>query len=131
MFRSASISKLLRHHIDYPNTDKDVMKSVVDSPAGEHMDSSVDPSFSLEPRNLRFGLALDGVNPFKYNNTQHSTWPILMLIYNLSPTLGTKKFFIQLSLLISGKDAPRNDNIDVFLRPLIEELQMLWKGIPA
>jgi hypothetical protein len=122
---------LLRYHTDFPNDDKEVMKSVVDSPAYEHVDSSVDPTFSLDPRNLKFGLALDGVNPFKHNNTQHSTWPILLLIYNLPPVLVTKKFFIQLTILIFGKDAPTNDNIDVFLRPLIEELQMIWKGIPA
>jgi hypothetical protein len=127
MFRSAAISKLLRYHVDFPNEDKEVMKSVIDSPAWEYVDTSVDPTFSQESRNLRFGLALDGVNPFKHNNMQYSTWPILLLIYNLPPFLVTKKFFIQLSILISRKDAPTNDNMDVFLRPLIEE----WKGIPA
>jgi hypothetical protein len=131
MFCSASISKLLKYHSEYPNPDKEVIKSIVDSLAWEHVDSNIDPSFSLDQRNLRFGLALDGVNPFKHNSTQYSTWPVLMLIYNLPPVLVTKKFFIQLSILISSKDAPTNNNIDVVLRPLIEELQLLWKGIPA
>ena len=95
------------------------MKSIVDSPAWEHVDTNVDPSFALESRNMRFGLALDGVNPFKHNSAQHSTWPIIMLIYNLPPFLVTKKFFMQLSILISGKDASTNENIDVFIRPLV------------
>jgi hypothetical protein len=131
MYRSTAISKLLRFHTDFPNADRDVMKSLADSPAWEFVNTHVDPSFALETRNLRFGFALDGVNPFKHNNTQHSTWPVLMLIYNLPPFLVTKKFFIQLSILISGKDAPLNQNIDVFIRPLVEELQLLWKGIPT
>ena len=37
-----------------------------------------------------------------------------------------KKKYLMLPLLISGPKQPGND-IDVFLAPLIEELQMLWK----
>jgi hypothetical protein len=43
----------------------------------------------------------------------------------------TKKFFIQLCILISGKDAPTLESIEIVLQPLIEELQKLWIGIPA
>jgi hypothetical protein len=107
------------------------MKSVADSPAWDHVDTHVDPSFRLDPRNMRFGLALDGVNPFKHNNTQHSTWPILMLIYNLPLFLVTKLFFIQLCILISGKDPPTPEGLDVFIKPLVEELQLLWRGVQA
>jgi hypothetical protein len=132
MMRSEKIATLLRWHSDNPNEEKStVMKSVVDSPAWAHVDSHVDPSFKLDPRNMRFGLALDGVNPFKHNNTQHSTWPILMLLYNLPPFLVTKKFFVQLCILISGKDAPTPEVVDVFIKPLIEELQLLWNGVSA
>ena len=91
----------------------------------------MDPSFALEPRNLRLGLSLDGVNPFPHSNTIHSTWPVLLLIYNLPPYLVTKKFFIQLSILISGKDSPTSENIGVFIEPLLEELQTLWTGVRA
>jgi hypothetical protein len=119
------------YHLDHPNTDRSVMKSVANSPAWAHVESDVDPFFGVEKRNMRFGLALDGINPFCHNNTQHSTWPILILLYNLPPYLVTKKFFIQLCILISGKEAPTSDSIDVFLQPLIEELQTLWIGIRA
>jgi hypothetical protein len=132
MFRSPSISKLFRFYQENRNNDEGVMKSVVDSPAWKHVTSEhVDPSFGNEPRNLRFGLSLDGVNPFPHTNSTHSTWPILLLIYNLSPFLVTKKFFIQLCILISGKDSPNNENIGVFIAPLIEELQLLWSGVRA
>ena len=132
MFRSPAISKLLRYHQDNPNTDDTVMKSVVDSPAWKHVTSeNVDPTFAHEARNLRFGLSLDGVNPFPHSNTTHSTWPVLLLIYNLPPYLVTKKFFIQLSIIISGKESPTSENIGVFIEPLIEELQLLWNGVRA
>jgi hypothetical protein len=53
MFRSPTISKLLRHHQEHPNTDETVMKSVADSPAWKHITSEhVDPTFALEPRNF-------------------------------------------------------------------------------
>jgi hypothetical protein len=42
-----------------------------------------------------------------------------------------KKFFIQLCILISSKDSPTNENIDVFLRPLVDDLKLLWDGIQA
>jgi hypothetical protein len=107
------------------------MKSVVDSPAQKYIDNDVDRSFGGEIRNLRLGLSLDGVNPFPHANTTHSTWPMLLMIYNLPPHLVTKKFFLQLCILISGKDSPSQENIGVFLRPLLDELQRLWKGDPT
>jgi hypothetical protein len=131
MWRSAAISKLLMCHPENPNSDPSVMKSVADNPAWAHIESDIDPSFGEEKRNMRFGLALDGISPFCHNNTQHSTWSIIILLYNLPPYLVTKKFFIQLSILISGKESPISASIDDFIQPLIEELQKLWIGIPA
>jgi hypothetical protein len=107
------------------------MKSVADSPTWEHVGTHVDPSFLLESRNMRFGLTLDGINPFRHNNTQHNTWHVLLLLYNLLPFLVTKNFFIQLCILILGKESPTNESIDVFMQPLVDELQLLWEGVPA
>jgi hypothetical protein len=59
------------------------------------------------------------------------TWPILLLIYNLLPYLVTKKFFIQLCILIAGKNSPSSENIGVFIELVIEELQLLWTRIRA
>ena len=36
-----------------------------------------------------------------------------------------------LILIISGKDSVKEENIHVYLAPLIEELQRLWKGVKA
>jgi hypothetical protein len=94
MWRSGAISELLMYHTDFPNTNSTIMKSVADSSAWAHMESDVDPTFDEEKWKMRFSLALDGINPFHHNNSQHSTWRILILLYNLPPYLVTKKFFI-------------------------------------
>lgn len=93
MYCSPAIAELLKSHIKYASSEEGVMKSPIDSPAWKHVDTHVDESFGLEVRNLRFGLSLDGINPFPYMNSTHNTWPVLMVIYNLSPFLVTKKFF--------------------------------------
>ena len=41
------------------------------------------PEFGGEARNLRLGLSSDGMNPYGSLSSQHSTWPVLMTIYNL------------------------------------------------
>ena len=53
------------------------------------------------------------------------------MIYNLPPYLVTNFFFIQLSILISGKESPTSENIGVYIEPLLEELQQLWTGVRA
>ena len=52
-----------------------------------------------------------------------------MLNYNLPPWLVTKNFFMMLTLIITGKKSINDKNIDVYLAPLIEELQTLWEGV--
>ncbi|XP_074347014.1 uncharacterized protein LOC141685834 [Apium graveolens] len=85
------------------------------------------PEFASDSRNLRMALSSDGFNPFHGKGTDHSSWPVLLSIYNLPPWLCMKRKYIMLCLLISGPTQPVND-IDVFLQPLIEDLQKLWHG---
>nr|GEV61920.1 hypothetical protein [Tanacetum cinerariifolium] len=49
----------------------------------------------------------------------------LLTIYNLPPWMGLKESYVELSMLILGKKNP-GQNIDVFLRPLVEELITLY-----
>ena len=106
------------------------MDTVIDSPAWKHI-GVIDPTFEAKKCNVRMALSLDGMNLFLVRSTSHSTWPVLLVIYNLPPWLHTKWFFIVMSILISGKESPTNKNIDIFIAPLVEELQELWEGIPA
>ena len=67
------------------------------------------------------------MNPFGEQSSSHSTWPVTLCIYNLSPWLCMKRKVIMMPILIKGTKQPRND-IDVYLRPLVEELLLLWSS---
>jgi len=83
------------------------------------------PDFGKEARNLRLGLATDGMNPYGSLSTQHRLWPVLLVIYNLPPWLCMKQKYMMLSIMILGLRQPGN-GINVYLRPLIEDLSKLW-----
>ena len=85
------------------------------------------PEFAAEIRNVRLGLASDGFNPFGTMSISHSSWPVILMPYNLPPWLCMKQSYFILSLIIPGPKAPGND-IDVYLEPLIDELCHLWKN---
>ena len=84
--------------------------------------------FVDDARNLWFALSTDGMNPFGEQSSSRSTWPVTLCIYNLHPWLCMKHKFIMMSVVIQGPKQPGND-IDVFLRPLVEELQLLWSKL--
>ncbi|KAL9247458.1 hypothetical protein vseg_020889 [Gypsophila vaccaria] len=100
------------------------LRHVADAPQWRTIDRAF-PEFGSEPRNLRLGLCTDGINPFGTLSTQHSSWPIMLVVYNIPPWLTTKSKYILLTMLISGPKQPGND-IDVYLAPLIEDLKLLW-----
>lgn len=52
-------------------------------------------------------------------------WPVVLTVYNLPPWLCTKDPYKLLALLIPVPNSPGKD-MDVFLRPLVDELQELW-----
>ncbi|KAG7572325.1 hypothetical protein ISN44_As09g006960 [Arabidopsis suecica] len=68
------------------------------------------PYFAAEPRNLRLGISTDGMNPFSMQNTNYSTWPVLLVNYNTPPTMCMKAENIMLTLLIPGPTAPVYDS---------------------
>ena len=81
-----------------------------------------------DPRNFRLGLSADGINPHSSLSSKYSCWPVILAIYNLPPWLCMKRKFTMLTLLISGPNQPGND-IDVYLQPLIDDLQILLERI--
>ncbi|CAH9076712.1 unnamed protein product [Cuscuta europaea] len=82
--------------------------------------------FAKDPRNVRLGLASDGFSPFGTMSVSHSTWPVVLINYNLPPWMCLKPEYLILSLLIPGPNYPGMD-IDVYLQPLIDELKELWQ----
>jgi hypothetical protein len=83
------------------------------------------PEFGKEPRNIRFALSTDGMNPFGELSSSHSTWPVILPIYNLPPHLCQKRRYLMLTMIISRPRQPSND-IDVFLEPLMEDMKILF-----
>ncbi|XP_071739910.1 uncharacterized protein [Rutidosis leptorrhynchoides] len=72
--------------------------------------------FAKEPRNVRVGLENDGFNPVGNMSISHSTWPVVLMSYNLPPWLCMKKPFLFLTLLLSGPSAPASTKSNFQLR---------------
>ena len=101
------------------------MRHPIDSLFWKNFDK-VHPSFAQEPQNVRLGLVSDGFNPFEDMSISYNMWPVVLIPYNLPPWMCMKQTFFMLSLLIPGPTAPVND-IDIYLQPLIDELNELWE----
>ena len=129
MFKCPEIAKHMTWYSSHRSQGQ-MMRCVSDSPQWKTIDLLY-PDFAQVLTNLRLGLVGDGIIPFKNNAIKHSTWVLLITIYNLPPWLLTKKFFISLAMLIPGPKSPTADNIDVFMQPLVRDLLKLWTGIPA
>jgi hypothetical protein len=42
--------------------------------------------FGNDLRNVQFALSTDGMNPFGKRSSTHSTWPVILIMYN-QPTV--------------------------------------------
>ncbi|GKA74835.1 hypothetical protein Tco_0781213 [Tanacetum coccineum] len=122
LYANPKDAKLLRWHAEERKNDGK-MRHV--APQWKNIDRYF-KKFGSEIRNILFGLCSDGINPFKSLSSRHSTWPVLLCIYNLPPWLCMKRKYIMMSLLIQGPKQPGND-IDVYLRPLIDDMIDLWE----
>ena len=111
-------------HADNRKSDG-LLQHPVDSPQWKAIDRLY-PDFRYEPSNLRLGLTPNGMNPFGNLRTNHSAWPILLMIYNLPPWLCIKQKYIMLCMMITSPRQPGND-IDIYLTPFIEDLTKLWE----
>ncbi|CAL2278347.1 unnamed protein product [Prunus armeniaca] len=126
VFRSHETAKSLTWHAARKSIDGH-MSHPVDSPSWKLLDDKW-PEFGNEPRNLRLALSSDGFNPHSSLSSRYSCWPVILVTYNLPPWLCMKRKFMMLTLLIFGPKQPEND-IDVYLEPLIDDSKSLWDGI--
>ncbi|XP_028102273.1 uncharacterized protein LOC114301519 [Camellia sinensis] len=125
LFMSSKTASLMRWHVE-GRIDDGKMRHPADSLVWKNFDTLY-PKFASEPRNVRLGLAADGFNPFKAMNVAHSSWPVIVMPYNLPPWLCMKQPHMMMILLIDGPSSPGN-NIDVYLRLLVDELIELWEN---
>nr|XP_027120595.1 uncharacterized protein LOC113737586 [Coffea arabica] len=123
LFMSSKIASQMRWH-EEKRTKDGCMRHPADSLAWQTFDH-LHPEFAEDCRNVRLGLAFDGFNPFNNMSSTHSTWPVVLIPYNLPLWMCMKQPYFMLSLLIPGPSSPGN-NIDVYLQPLVKELTKLW-----
>lgn len=122
---SKKIAKDMRWHKEKLISVEGELRHPADSVSWKEFDRKYE-WFSNDPRNIRLGLATDGFNPFGNMSCSYSMWPVILTPYNLPPWMCMKEPFFIMSLLIPGPKAPGNE-IDVYLRPLIDDLVDLWE----
>ncbi|XP_065857963.1 uncharacterized protein [Euphorbia lathyris] len=128
LYMSSKTASSMRWHMEGRNKDGK-LRHPADALAWKEFDKRF-PEFVADPRSVRLGLASDGFNPFRTMSTTYSTWPVVLLPYNLEPWACMKQSSLIFSMVIPGEKGPGND-IDVFLQPLIDELKQLWDGVDA
>ena len=126
LYSSRLMAKDMSWHHTGKSKDEGVMRHPADGLAWKDFDAR-HPDFAIEPRNVRLGLAADGFNPFGNMSQSYSMWPVVLANYNLPPWMCMKDNNFILSTLIPGPKSPGKD-MDVFLRPLVDELKELWEN---
>ena len=125
LFMCKDIAPLIRWH-DEERIKDGALRHPADAPVWTRFDEKF-PFFASDSRNIRFGLATDGFNPFGMLSSTHSCWPVVLTVYNLPPWLCMKDHNLMLSLLIPGPKSP-GDKIHVFLEPLLEDLKDIFQN---
>ncbi|KAL5568137.1 hypothetical protein UlMin_024712 [Ulmus minor] len=130
LYSSRYTAKDMRWHKEQREEEPGILRHPADGKAWKHFDELY-PDFATDSRNVRMGLASDGFNPFSNMSTTYSMWPVILIPYNMPPWCSMHKSNYLLSLLIPGPKSPGKD-FDVFLRPLVDELNVLWcNGVDA
>ncbi|GJS92642.1 reverse transcriptase domain-containing protein, partial [Tanacetum coccineum] len=124
LYKSRHTVKEMTWHATRKCTELGKMQQPVDGRAWKNFDTKY-LDFKKEPRIVRLGLAADGFNPFGNLSQSYSMWPVVLTTYNLPLWLCMKESSFMLTLLIPGPKSLGKD-IDVYLRPLIDDLKVLW-----
>ncbi|KAL0406319.1 UNVERIFIED_CONTAM: hypothetical protein Slati_3945800 [Sesamum latifolium] len=80
--------------------------------------------FEAEPRNVRLSLWTDGFAPIGQYGRTYSCLPVILTPYNLPSGMYMSSEYMFLTMVIPDPSNPKY-LIDVYLEPLIEELQNL------
>jgi len=126
MFASMQIAQQMTWHDE--NKTQGVLRHSSDGQAWKHFDRN-HPSFASDPRNVRLGLCSYGFNPYiQASSSPYSCWLVIVTPYNLRPEMCMTKHYMFLTRLIPSPSNLKT-SIDVYLEPLIDELNKVWSGI--
>jgi hypothetical protein len=129
LFISKKTARHMRWHKEGVHENDQVMVHLSGSESWKALDD-FDVDFARDAWNVRIGLVTDGFSPYNMSAASYSCWTVFAIPYNLPPALCMKYEYMFLSLIIPGPDHLRT-NINVMLKPLIEELKQLWEGVEA
>ncbi|GKE45739.1 hypothetical protein Tco_1473023, partial [Tanacetum coccineum] len=110
LYKSSHTAKEMTWYATGKCTEPGKMQHPVDGRAWKNFDTKY-PNFAKEPRNVQLGLVADGFNPFGNLSQAYS--------------ICMKESSFMLTLLILGPKSLYKD-IDVYMRPLIDDLKVLW-----
>ena len=86
IFGNHEDAKLMSWHASDERTKSDgKLRHPADGKQWKRFDAKFHKEFDNETRNVRFTLSTDGMNPFSDLRSSHSTWPVILTIYNLPP----------------------------------------------
>jgi hypothetical protein len=131
LFMHEEMAQLMRLHKEgiHDSEDPDIMLHPADAKAWHALDH-FDLEFARDPRSVRLGLSTDGFQPYNFDSTAYSCWPVFVMPYNLPPNKCLKDGFIFLALVILDLKEPRKQ-MNIYLCLLMEELKELWQRVNA
>ncbi|KAM3301205.1 hypothetical protein P3S67_015706 [Capsicum chacoense] len=97
-------AKKMRWHKE-ENINDGVMRHPSDSIEWKSFDKRY-PTFSVELRNIRLGLASNGFQPNRNMSSNYSIWPVVLATYNFTPWDCMKSSYLMMTLLIPGPKCP-------------------------
>jgi hypothetical protein len=124
LFMTKEMANKMRWHKEGRQDDGNTLKHLADSIVWKEFDRRYE-WFASDSHNVRLGLASDGFNSYGNMSTTYSIWAIMLTVYNLPLWMCMKSPNLMLSLIIPGPSDP-GKNIDVYLRPLVDDLKDLW-----
>jgi hypothetical protein len=109
--------------------DPNIASHLVDVEVWHALDH-FDLEFARDPRSVRLDLTTNSFQPYSSDSIAYSCWPVFMIPYNLPPNKCLNEGFVFLALVTPGPKEPMK-RMNIFLRPLREELKELWQGVDA
>ena len=95
LFENPEDAKLMSWHASAGHIKDDgKLRHPSDGKQWKSFNAKFTKDFGDEARNVRFALSTDGMNPFGDLSSSHSTWPVILTIYNLPPYLCLKCRYI-------------------------------------
>ena len=76
------------------------LQQLADAHQWKEFDEKYYMEFGNNLRNIQFVLSTDGMNSFGERSSTHSTWPVILTMYNLPTWLCQKRKYLLLSVLI-------------------------------